>query len=759
MLMKTGTAGETLTQFRKRLAAEFASAYKASPFSSLSREYFARFSRDPKARPGAGEVRVTSRWKLAAPETLSPVGRRMAGDLAEFLVKCMATPLAKVRLPGADAKAAPARTIALLESGGGEDKVPESFTVTVEKDRVVVAGRDAAGLRSGIVHLVDQMGFRGAPILPVGTQTYRPRLSVRLGNVPWQGSFRDAVFMGYNAVFIGGGSLYALSGSDAIPELVVRRRPEHLAALVKKAREVAAYGLKCYLLLETRKKFPANDPIFRKYPGIRGSRTWHANGEYVLCTEHPLVKKYLTESMAGVFRGIPKLNGVVIIIGGEGFYHCHMRAHAKCPRCAKLGAETVVANLCNNLAAAVREVRPTAEVIAWPYSAYVWSADRNQERFIAKLKPGAAILTEVEKDETVHKPGGVQKRLWDYSIDMVGLGGRARRQLAACRKVGIPIYFKTEPELAFEAPGLPHVPCLDRWWARADAIAASGAAGMFNFSGTGRPTYGTSAAEVYKYACWAPAPKRDEVLDRLAVRLAGAKGGPHLRAAWKSVSEAIPFAPELPPYYTGPYYLGPAHPMCANPRARLPRVFYGRYLFRAEATDAEGLVLRPTFITRPRGNVPVFAKMYRRMEQRLKTAADEVNAARPLVPTRCRLMFDADVSSILWFYALARSHANFYEACVLRDQFAALAKADPKPVKRLKPVYDRWLAVLKDEKQNAADALPLAEADMRLDCYYGGDHCFSHMADMIRAKLKLIDGEINQYLPSLWTRVEPEKRE
>ena len=34
-------------------------------------------------------------------------------------------------------------------------------------------------------------------------------------------------------------------------------------------------------------------------------------------------------------------------------------------RCNKLGAETVVANLCNNLATTVRQVNPQAEVIVW----------------------------------------------------------------------------------------------------------------------------------------------------------------------------------------------------------------------------------------------------------------------------------------------------------------------------------------------------------------------------------------------------------
>lgn len=746
--MDNVVAGEGLWQFSERLGFESEAAYGASPFSAFSRDFSARFSRDPQAQPKPDEILIDPTWRIAVPKDLSPLGQRMAKDLAEFMRKSMGTALDESFLPRTEVEAGPAKTIALLDKGGGEEKIAESFTITVKTKQIIVAGRDAAGLRDGVVHLVDQMGFRQAPIVSMGAQTYTPRLAVRLGATPYLGSAREAVFLGCNAVFIDGAQLWEVSTSDAISELAGRRRGDLLAKTIKQGQEAGEYGLKCYMRLSTQQKFSKEDPVFQKYPDIRGAQV--RGGPYILCTEHPLVKKYMADSFQKLFRDIPQLAGVVIIIGGEGFYHCYMHAIIKCPRCEKLGAETVVANLCNNLAAAVREVNPAGEVIAWPYSAvHVWSAaDPDQAQLIAKLKPGTAILTEVEKDEYVGKPDGVNKHLWDYSIDMVGLGGRATRQLAACKKAGIPIYFKSEPELSFEAPRLPHVPCLDRWFGRATAIAASGASGMFNFPAF-RSNYGTSAAEIYKYACWNPPPKAEDILQQLAARIAGPEGGPHLRNAWKFASDAIAFSPELPPYYTGPYYLGPAHPMCANPAASLPAVFKGRYLFQGDGNDAEGLALRPTFFTSPRGNVPVFGKMYREMENRLKLAADEVKAAEPRVPERCRLVFRAEASSILWFYATARAHANFYEACQLRDQFRSLAQSDPIAREKLEPVYDRWLEVLKDERQNATEALPLAETDMRLDCYYGLDHCFSHMADMVQAKLKIIDGEINAYLPSL----------
>ncbi|MFH1571821.1 MAG: hypothetical protein ABIL09_27775, partial [Gemmatimonadota bacterium] len=603
-----GSGRETLAEVSSRLARESTEAYGRSPFAALSRDYFSRFSRDPEARAGRGEVEIALGWEIAHSSSAGELTRLMAGHLAEFLAAAMGLPL-PVR-EARDLRRKGKGRIVLQDWDGGVPNLPGSFTLSAGRDEVRVDGRDPEGLRDGVVRLADAMGLRQAPLLPTGKTVYRPRLGVRLTSVPYLGSYRDVVFLGYNAVFAGGGDLFALSRSDAIPALAERRQPVLPAPPVDARR----YGLRTYAFVNTRQKFPAGHRVFADHPDIRGARTWSADGEFTLCTSHPLVKQYLQESVRGLFAADPDLDGLVLIIGGEGFYHCFMRphgvekGHTNCKRCEALGAERVVADLLNLLAAAVQDVSPRAEVIAWPYSAeHVWSRDRAQARLIELLEPGTGIFTEIEKDEYVTKPDGVRKHLWDYSIDLIGPGERAREQVAACRDRGLPIYLKSEPELGFEAARLPHIPCMDRWAARAEALASCGADGAWVFPAF-RPLYSTSAAEVNKHFWWDPVPPVDQVLERLAARLAGAAAGPYVRRAWQHVSEAIAWSPELPPYYTGPTYLGPAHPMCADPEAPLPEVFSGLYLFRAEAQDAEGLKRHPTYCTEPRGDREVFER-------------------------------------------------------------------------------------------------------------------------------------------------------
>jgi len=78
--------------------------------------------------------------------------------------------------------------------------------------------------------------------------------------------------------------------------------PGSLVSSVQRARVARQYGLKTYFRMSASQRFPKDDPIFDAHPEIRGALTWQADGEYVLCTEHPLVRRYLAESVDGIIE-------------------------------------------------------------------------------------------------------------------------------------------------------------------------------------------------------------------------------------------------------------------------------------------------------------------------------------------------------------------------------------------------------------------------------------------------------------------------
>jgi hypothetical protein len=306
-------------------------------------------------------------WTILLGDETDSLAAVMAGDLAAFLNERM-----ELRLPvraAAEAGPKPTRAILLDSRGGGDSGAPGSFTIRVENECVRVQGQNPEGLRDGVVRLVDRMAFRAAPVLTLGEETRTPRLGLRIGTVPRMGSYRDLIFLGYNGVIISptdnssATPFHELSSSTAIPEFERLHNPELVRALTEKAHEARRYGLKTFVTFSMWDFYPADDMLFTNHPELRGAEAYYHMDRppagHLLCTEAPLMRRYLEESIEGIFKSIP-LDGALIIIGGEEFQHCFMRPtgvetkHTNCPRCEKLGAETVVANLCNHLAQAAR---------------------------------------------------------------------------------------------------------------------------------------------------------------------------------------------------------------------------------------------------------------------------------------------------------------------------------------------------------------------------------------------------------------------
>ena len=722
-----------------------------SPYIALRDSLFARYVGDPEAAPEEGDAVVDTTWVIVQPDADEVVAVKMSAMLAAFLKEVMGLDVPVV----VDAPEGP--RILLKSTGGGVTGVAESFTVTVKPDLITVAGTDTAGLRDGVVRLIDLFGFRMAPFLAPQETTYTPRIAMRRsGSVP---THDMVVLLGGNTVSVGGGELYAFSPSDAIPELAVRRREGSREQLQQAAHAAAEAGLDAHAQFGIRDKFGEDDPVFQAHPEIRGARTWSADGEFTLCTEHPLVQQYLDESMEAVFRDAPDLKGIEIIIGGESFYHCFMRpygvekGHTNCPRCEAIGPDVVVSNLVNRLARAARKYNPTAVVEAWPYSAaHVWSSDVYQTGFIQHLGPGTAILTESVKDMTVEKPHGIKKSLWDYSIDMIGPGERARRQIELCNEQGIPTTVLSMYEMSFEAALLPEIPCMDRWAGRADALAGSGADGVFLWEMG--PYYGGFSAEVYKHFLWAPAPDQEALLNQLAARVAGHAAAPQLREAWRQVSEAIGWTPEIASYYKGSLYIGPAQPMIADKQAPVPEILDGYYLFLAEMATGKGLNAMPTYFTDSPGgkNAEGFLKCYEAMLSCMEKAVAAIEDAAPRVPAQNRMLFDSQAWPTRWLYHCVRTQVNFCRSCLIRDELVPMAEKGgltEEEMARAQALYTQWRSVLEDERENTRAAAPIPRADVRLDCYYRGDHMFNHLWDMIDAKQDLLEDELGQFLPKL----------
>jgi len=493
----------------------------------------------------------------------------------------------------------PAYSIVITLGGGDQDN-DESFTLDIAPERVLVSGYSEQGAFSGIIHLINLMGIRSAPILPrLQERIFWPALSVRAGSTRYtpqnmtlaadlhnglspkmtpEEQAMELRRLGYNQMWVTSDELVYVAQSSVLKEIQDKNVEARLTYMKERVDAAHRYGMKAIVCISVWCTFPADHVIFKRHPGLRGATKLRTTEQgplqkddiahHTLCTENPVAKKFIYESIQNIFNKTG-MDNLLVLVGGEHFHHCFMRplnqgkGHTDCPVCEALSAETVVSNLIKLLSDAVHSVKPDGEVIFWPYSAsWAWSKEIDQETFIGMMEgSGAALLTELEKDVWIRK-GGYVKHLWDYSFDHTACSNKARAQLEYCRRAGIRAYLKNEPKLPLEMINALYLPCIDRFADRYYAIAASGADGVFNIDAfVSRPH---TLSQLLSYFMWIePNPNREHIIMSIATMIAqnNKTAAYHIRSAWNYFSEAIGYIPYIPRYVHGPAWLGPAHPL------------------------------------------------------------------------------------------------------------------------------------------------------------------------------------------------------
>ena len=157
----------------------------------------------------------------------------------------------------------------------------------------------------------------GDPLLDAEADPYPDGYLARLGQAGVNGVWLQAV-------------LYKLALFPWKPELSSRyqERLKSLQLLVSRAKR---HGIRIFLYLNEPRAMPLS--FFEKYPELKGVvETDYA----VLCTSHPEVRKYLSESVASICQAVPDLGGFFTITASENLTNCWSHAGGMgCPRCGK----------------------------------------------------------------------------------------------------------------------------------------------------------------------------------------------------------------------------------------------------------------------------------------------------------------------------------------------------------------------------------------------------------------------------------------
>ncbi|MBI4025617.1 MAG: hypothetical protein HY360_11605 [Verrucomicrobia bacterium] len=474
----------------------------------IESEHF-RYRRFAADGPRSDEAALSSEHQLQIEAPKTDLLQRMAADFRRFCEVCMNIRLPSAVFDRADGPATSPRVrwrLSPKTTGANRihefsrlERDVESFIVDVSETETLIQAGHERGLLHGTHHLEWLMAGRGAPWLTKGRIERAPRFAPRISNgifihadqkVDDPDAFSDEYLslmshFGANGIHLHV-HLWDFCRNAPMPEMNSLVFEQNVQALNDLADRAAAHGIDLYLYLATR-IFSETHPVFQNHPDARGAKLeFMLEGQYQfnLCSGSERVLACYEETLENLFRAAPKIAGAIIIVGGEGFFHCHTRpvppyeGSTNCPNCKNLDPSDQVARLANRCAAAIRRTGTNKLVFVWPYSAFAWSGeDRAQIRMIERLSDDVNLLSNFDtgSEDRVNGDGVF---LFDYNIKSIGPSEIFAAQARRCVELQRPVFCKTETNTTPDAFFLPYVPVHHRWHQRFQSIGSVGVAGF-----------------------------------------------------------------------------------------------------------------------------------------------------------------------------------------------------------------------------------------------------------------------------------------
>jgi len=331
---------------------------------------------------------------------------------------------------------------------------------------------------------------------------------------------------------------------------------QRLRTLKKLVEQAKRYGIGIYLYMNEPRAMPPG--FFRNRPEMAGVR----KGNFVaLCTSDARVRKWLSDSLAYVFREIPELGGVFTITASENLTNCasHFR-HVDCPRCRERADAAIIAEVNATIEEGVHRESPSARVIVWDWG---WKRHGDASDTIARLPERVELMSVSEWALPIER-GGVHGEIGEYSISAVGPGPRAKRHWALAKQRGLKKIAKVQFNNTWELSAVPFLPVLDLIAEHCENLANADVDGMMlSWTLGGYPSPNLQVA--HRFATL-PNADKETVLNAIATQRYGAASALHVRRAWTSFSDAFrqfPYHGSV--MYQAPQQMGPANLLYGEP--------------------------------------------------------------------------------------------------------------------------------------------------------------------------------------------------
>ena len=227
------------------------------------------------------------------------------------------------------------------------------------------------------------------------------------------------------------------------------KRLERMRALTER---LDRFGIKLYLYLNEPRYMPLS--FFENNADIRG----HVRGDAAcLCTSAERVKDYLKDSVESLCRAVPLIGGFFTITRSENLTNCYSHTDkykrpCLCPRCKDRSVGEVISETVGCFLEGARRVSKDIKVFAWS-----WGWNEYCEEII-RLLPKDIILLAQSELKVPFDIGGVQGKVVDYSMSIIGPGNQARAEWQLARECGLEVGAKVQINTTWEASTVPALP-------------------------------------------------------------------------------------------------------------------------------------------------------------------------------------------------------------------------------------------------------------------------------------------------------------
>ncbi len=237
------------------------------------------------------------------------------------------------------------------------------------------------------------------------------------------------------------------------------RRVNNLKKLTERCQK---QGVNVYLYLNEPRSLP--EEFFVKYPQLKGQK---AAGGYCLCTSQKETQEYLYNAVKSLAENVPLLKGVMTITMSENPTHCYSESSKRyekstitnCTYCSERTPQEVAAEVNNIMAKGLKDGNGYTKLIAnlWGWSDFMgWTRDMVFDG-IDRLDKEVEVLCVSEYGKEFTR-GGVQSKIIDYSISVIGPSDISKEMLLYAKEKGHKIWAKVQLNASWECSAMPYIP-------------------------------------------------------------------------------------------------------------------------------------------------------------------------------------------------------------------------------------------------------------------------------------------------------------